>query len=81
MFLNLLYNVNDSNLRNYLKSIHKNFIRETKAELKNKLIAMDFSEETALKLIDNAIERRRQEGRKTTAKTVDELLKCFVSSS
>lgn len=81
MFLNLLYNVNDSNLRNYVKSIHKTFIKKTKAELKNKLIAMDFSEETALKLIDNAIERRRQEGRKTGAKTVDELLRCFVSSS
>jgi len=81
MFLNLLYNVNDSNFRNYVKSIHKTFIRKTKAELKNKLIAMDFSEETALKLIDNAIKRRRQEGRKTGAKTVDELLKCFVSSS
>ena len=42
---------------------------------------MDFSEETALKLIDNAIERRKHKGRKITAKTVDELLKCFVSSS
>jgi hypothetical protein len=80
MFLNSHYYY-DSNvhIKNYMKSIHVNVCKKIKENLVNELIDMDFDKFNALKLLNKAIERRRNERKGVIVKkSVDDLIKEFV---
>jgi hypothetical protein len=62
-----------------MKSIHVNVCKKIKENLVNELIDMDFDKFNALKLLNKAIERRRNERKGVIVKkSVDDLIKEFV---
>ena len=80
MFLNSHYYY-DSNvhIKNYMKSIHVNVCKKIKENLVNELIDVDFDRIKVMKLLNKAIQRRRNERKGVTVKkSVDDLIDAFV---
>lgn len=80
MFLNSHYYY-DSNvhIKNYMKSIHVNVCKKIKENLVNELIDVDFDRIKVMKLLNKAIQRRRNERKGVTVKkSVDDLINAFV---
>jgi len=62
-----------------MKSIHVNVCKKIKENLVNELIDVDFDRIKVMKLLNKAIERRRNERKGVIVKkSVDELINAFV---